>query len=157
MAGDCNRAAATVADAEAELDVGDAVEAELRVKAAHRLGVGAPERNAVAFDRIHVWASVLFELFEGALSSQPIWPRHHHSWIRQRCEQRRDRITGQLDAGVEENNHLTRRGGDPGVDGGREAYWRVERHQSEPFRCARLQPPGHPCVAGVVDQQCFEI
>src|SRR5216684_3442509 len=76
-----NGAASAVTQAEAELDVGDAIKAELRIEAAGGQGVGSPERHAVALDRIHVGAGALLELLERVFGPYAKWSCHDHRWI----------------------------------------------------------------------------
>src|SRR5260370_27396491 len=157
QAGDGHRSATTIAQTEAELDVGDTVEAELRVEALHRLGVGAAERHAVALDGVDLGARILFELLDGAFAPQPKRAGDDDSWISEGIEQRRDCITGELDTRIEKDDHLARRGLDARIDRRGETDRRIERDQAQPLGLARLQPARHACIAGVVDEQRFEI
>src|SRR5258706_1996615 len=99
--GDGHRSAATIAQPEAELDVGDAVEAKPGVETLHRLGVGAAERHAVALDGVDLGARILFELLDAALALEPKRAGDDDGWIRERIEQRRDGVACHLDAGIE--------------------------------------------------------
>src|SRR5216684_4962908 len=93
---DGHRSSPTIAQPEAELDVGDAVEAELGVEALHSVGVGAAESHAVALDGVDVGPGIVFELFHGAFAPQPKRAGDDDGWIRECFEQRRDGITGEL-------------------------------------------------------------
>src|SRR5260370_21317209 len=94
-------AACPVTQAKAELDVRDAVEAELRIEAAGRQCVGSPERHAVALDCIHVWAGAFLELLERVFGPHAERSGHDHRWIVQRGQQRSDRVALQLYALIE--------------------------------------------------------
>src|SRR6266849_4865562 len=137
-----NGATPAVAQAEAELDVGDAIEAELRIEAAGRERVGSPERDAVALDRIHVGARAFLELLEGAFGPQAERSGHGHRWIVERGQQRADRVTLQLDALVEEDADLAGGRIDAGVYGGPETDRRVQPDDAQPLRRAAVQPGG---------------
>ena len=154
---DDHRAAATIAQAKAELDVGNSVEPELGVESSHRLGVGATKGHAVTLDRVDLRPIVFGELLEGVLAAQPIGPCHHHGRIVEHAQERRDRVARQLDARIEEHDHLAGSRFDAGVDGGGEPQRRIEGHHSQPLRLACLQPAGHPHVTRVVDQNRLEI
>src|SRR6266851_9257385 len=155
--GDGHRSSPTIAQTEAELDVGDAVEAELRVEALHRLGVGAAKRHAVALDGVDLRSGILFKLLEGAIASESVGSGHHDGWIRKRVEQWGDGVACELDTGIEQDDHLAHAGLDARVDRHREADRRIERDQAQSLGRAGLQPAGHACIAGVVDDHGLEI
>src|SRR6266853_4788758 len=113
-----NGAAPAVAQAKAELDVRDAIEAELRIEAAGGQRVHSPERHAVALDRIHVGAGAFLELLERAFGPHAERSGHDHRWIVERGQQRGDRVTVQLDALVEQDAGLAGCSIDAGVDRG---------------------------------------
>src|SRR6266851_4300830 len=150
-------AAPVVAQAEAEVDVRDAIEAELRIEAAGRQRVGSPERHAVALDRIHVGAGAFLELLERVFGPHAERSGHDHRWIVERGEQRSDGIALQLDALVEQDADLAGGGIDAGVDRGAETERRVRPDDAKPLRSAAVQPGRDSLVARVVDDKRLEV
>ncbi len=136
-------ATATVPQPEAELDVRDPVELEPRVESLQRLRVGAAEGHAVALDRVHVRTPARGELLWRPLAAQAVRPGHHDGRIGQRLDERRDGVTRQIHARVEEDDHLARRCFDACVDRCGESQRRLE--------------PDHARVARVVHDEGFEV
>ena len=96
--------AAAVAQSEAELDVGDAVEPKPRIEPVDRDRISAPEGHAVTLDGVNLRTLGGFELFHGAAGAKAKRAGHHHRGIRECLEQRRDRVAFQLDPGIEEDD-----------------------------------------------------
>src|SRR5205809_2591853 len=151
------RLAATVPQAEAELHVGDAVEAEPRIEAPCRQRVGAPECHAVTLDRVHLGAWALGELLHGAFAAQAERSRDGYRGIPERLEKRTHGVARELDARVEQDDVLPGRPLDARVDGGREAQRRIKCDHAQPLSHAVPQPSGDARIAGVVDDQRFEV
>src|SRR5712692_6861181 len=127
-AGDGDRSSTTIAQPEAELDVGDAVEAELGVEALHRLGVGAAERHEVALDGVDLGAGILFEFLEGPLAPQPKRAGDDDGWIREHIEQWGDGVARELYTRIEQDDHLARGRLDARIDRDRKTDWRIQRY-----------------------------
>src|SRR5216683_611180 len=150
-------AAPVVAKAEAEVDVRDAIEAELRIEAPGRQRVGSPERDAVALDRIHVGARAFLELLERVFGPHAERSGHDHRWRVERGQQRGDRVTLQLDALVEQDADLAGGRIDAGVDCGAETERRVQPDDAKPLRRTAVQPGGDSLIARVVDDKRLEV
>src|SRR5579862_5286719 len=134
------RLAAVLAQSKAEVDVRDAVEAELGVEQPRGDRVGAPERHAVALDRVDLRTGRFAELLHAVPRAQPERSGDRDLRVGERVDQRGDRVAGQLDARVEQDAHRARRAFDPGVDRRGKADGRIEAHGAQAFGAAGLDP-----------------
>src|SRR5579864_1691466 len=139
---DHQRPASAVAQAKAELDVGDPVEAELGIEPSDRESLGAPECHAVALDGVDLGSCAFLELFDRPLAAHAVWPGDRHRLISQGCHQQGDGVAFQLDSRVEQHDDLTRRGLDARVHRCGKAEGGKKRDESEPLGGAALQPRG---------------
>ena len=154
---DHDGATTVLAHPEAELHVRHPVEAKLWIEAAGGERIGAPEGHAVALDRVHLWTFALGELLHGPLPAQPVWPGDHDGRVGKDIQQGRDRVAFELDPGIEKHDDLPRRGVEAGVDRGGKAERRIQRHHSQAFGGAVLQPSRDARISRVVDDHGLEV
>jgi hypothetical protein len=153
-----NRTTPTVAKSKAEVDVGDAVEAELRIHSADRQRVRAAKGHAVALDSVDLRSGVFGELFDGPIcGAETERAGDHDIRVAERRDQRPDGVAGQLHALVEEDADVSGGRLDSGVDGGGESGRRIQTQDPQPLGRPLVQPSGDARVARVVDDQGFEV
>src|SRR5438270_5226077 len=99
-----HRLASTFSQPEAEFEVGDPVEAKPLVETARGERVRAPERHAVALDRVDLGPGALLELLHRRLAAHAEGPRDRDTRIVEGAHQRRDRIARELDARIEQDD-----------------------------------------------------
>jgi len=91
---------------EAELDVGDPVEAEPAIESAHGQEVSAAECHAVPLDGVDLGARMRREFLQTPFAAHAEGAGHCYRGILQRLEQRAGNVPGSLHAGVEEDHDL---------------------------------------------------
>src|SRR5205823_6158818 len=109
-------------------DVRVPVEPEMRVEGANLAQDVTPHREAVALDGVHVARRCLVELTQ-VFRGDAERPRDPYAPITERCEQRRDQVSGRLDGRVEEDRDLAAGTPQPQVDGVRPTQPLARRQQ----------------------------
>src|SRR5579859_6153350 len=152
------RPAASIAQPKAEVDVGDPVEAELRIHSLDRQRIRTAKGHAVALDRIDLRSRALRELLDGCVD-RPKTERSDYDDVRilERGKQGADRVAGELDALVAQDARFAGGRLDSGVDSGRKTGRWVESQDAQTLCRSFFQPPGDARVARVVDDQRLEI